>query len=197
MKIGIFAQGSFGKDVIERLNKSHEIVYVFCHEDLKIDGICAELGIKTHRNMKSMLEYELDLIVTVQSYEIIPEVVLKTSALGGIGYHPSLLPYHKGKDAIKWTILKGDKITGGTVYWLEEEIDEGDIAMQTHVFVHPEDTPQSLWKDKLAPLGVDLIWTVCSYLDKPEDRVRNLRRFRKPQAQGVGSYEIPISKFFG
>ena len=50
----------------------------------------------------------------------------------------------------------GDPVAGGSVYWLTDSVDAGPIAAQEHVFVAPGDTPERLWRDKLAPLGVKL-----------------------------------------
>jgi len=36
--------------------------------------------------------------------------------VAAIGYHPSLLPLHRGRDALRWTIRDGDRVTGGSVY---------------------------------------------------------------------------------
>ena len=53
------------------------------------------------------------------------EQALAAARLGGIGYHPSLLPRHRGIAAVEWTIREGDPIAGGTVYHLAERMDAG------------------------------------------------------------------------
>src|SRR5216684_7648060 len=59
-----------------------------------------------------------DLIVTAHSHARIAREALAAAKLGGIGYHPSLLPRHRGIAAVEWTIREGDPIAGGTVYHL-------------------------------------------------------------------------------
>src|SRR6201995_1636537 len=54
-----------------------------------------------------------DLIVTAHSHARISKEALAAARLGGIGYHPSLLPRHTAIAAIEWTIPAGDPITGG------------------------------------------------------------------------------------
>lgn len=44
-------------------------------------------------------------------------------------YHPSLLPLHRGQDAVE-AATGGDKVTGGTVFHLDEGFDTGPIAFQ-------------------------------------------------------------------
>src|SRR6202045_1354169 len=59
-----------------------------------------------------------DLIVTAHSHARISKEALAAAKLGGIGYHPSLLPRHRGIAAVEWTIREGDPIAGGTVFHL-------------------------------------------------------------------------------
>ena len=68
-----------------------------------------------------------DLIVTAHSHARIGKDALAASKLGGIGYHPSLLPRHRGMAAIEWTIKEGDPIAGGTIYHLADRMDAGAI----------------------------------------------------------------------
>lgn len=110
----------------------------------------------------------VDLIVTAHSHDFIGEKTRLRATYGGIGYHPSLLPLHRGRDAIRWALRMGDKVTGGTVYQLSNKMDGGDILAQRHVFINPyEDTARGVWEDKLSPLGVELIIDVVKqYRDK-------------------------------
>jgi methionyl-tRNA formyltransferase len=83
--------------------------------------------------------------------------------LGGIGYHPSLLPRHRGKAAVEWTIKEGDPIAGGTIYHLAERMDAGAIAAQDWCFVKKGETARELWERALAPLGLKLLADVIDY----------------------------------
>ncbi|HEU0081644.1 MAG TPA: formyltransferase family protein, partial [Bradyrhizobium sp.] len=76
-----------------------------------------------------------DLIVTAHSHARISRGALAAAKLGGIGYHPSLLPRHRGIAAVEWTIREGDPIAGGTVYHLADRMDAGAIAAQEWCFV--------------------------------------------------------------
>ncbi len=75
-----------------------------------------------------------DLIVTAHSHARIGMDALAKATLGGIGYHPSLLPRHRGIAAVEWTIREGDPIAGGTVYHLADRMDSGAIAAQEWCF---------------------------------------------------------------
>jgi phosphoribosylglycinamide formyltransferase-1 len=66
-----------------------------------------------------------------------------------LNIHPSLLPAYGGKGM--WghhvheaVIAAGEKVSGATVHLVTEHIDGGDIILQGHVEVTPDDTPDTL-----------------------------------------------------
>src|SRR5437660_3554656 len=87
-----------------------------------------------------------DLIVTAHSHARVAREALAAARLGGIGYHPSLLPRHRGLAAVEWTIREGDPITGGTVYHLADRMDAGAIAAQEWCFVKKGETAPEVWE---------------------------------------------------
>ena len=91
-----------------------------------------------------------------------PEALAK-ARLGGIGYHPSLLPRHRGIAAVEWTIKEGDPIAGGTIYHLADRMDAGAIAAQEWCFVRKGETARELWERALAPMGLRLLIQVIRY----------------------------------
>ena len=106
---------------------------------------------------------DTDLIVTAHSHARISREALAAAKLGGIGYHPSLLPRHRGIAAVEWTIKEGDPIAGGTVYHLADRMDAGAIAAQEWCFVKKGETARELWERALAPLGQKLLGEVIDY----------------------------------
>lgn len=119
---------------------------------------------------------DTDLIVTAHSHARVSKEALAAARLGGIGYHPSLLPRHRGKAAVEWTIKEGDAIAGGTIYHLADRMDAGAIAAQDWCFVKKGETARELWERALAPLGLKLLGDVIDYVKvhkalpaKPQD----------------------------
>jgi methionyl-tRNA formyltransferase len=104
-----------------------------------------------------------DLIITAHSHARVTKAALAASRLGGIGYHPSLLPRHRGIAAVEWTVREGDPITGGTIYHLADHMDAGAIAKQEWCFVRKGETARELWERALAPLGIKLLAEVVDY----------------------------------
>lgn len=98
-----------------------------------------------------------DLIIAAHTHARVSDEALARSRLGGVGYHPSLLPRHRGIAAVEWTILEGDVIAGGSVYHLADGWDAGAIAAQDWCFVNQGETARELWERALAPMGIDLL----------------------------------------
>ena len=101
-----------------------------------------------------------DLIIAAHTHARVSDEALARSRLGGIGYHPSLLPRHRGIAAVEWTILEGDPIAGGSIYHLADGWDAGAIAAQDWCFVEKGETARELWERSLAPMGLALLTRV-------------------------------------
>jgi len=107
-----------------------------------------------------------ELIVTAHSHARVSSEALARARLGGIGFHPSLLPRHRGMAAIEWTIKARDPIAGGSIYHLAEKMDAGAIAAQDWCFVKNGETARELWERALAPMGLRLLGEVVAHAAK-------------------------------
>lgn len=123
-----------------------------------------------------------DLIVAAHSHAFVSRKARDRARIAAIGYHPSLLPLHRGRDAIRWTIRDHDRVTGGSVYHLTDRTDAGPIAAQSHALVPPGISVRELWRDLLFPLGLDLLETACN--DAAADRLPAL-----PQDEACATWE--------
>lgn len=103
-----------------------------------------------------------ELIVGAHTHARIDADALALARMGGIGYHPSLLPRHRGIAAVEWTIKCGDAIAGGSIYHMAERMDAGAIAAQDWCFVKPGESARELWERALAPLGIRLLTEVVA-----------------------------------
>lgn len=122
--------------------------------------------VATRRVEAAHIPLGVDVIVAAHAHAFITEEAMLVTRFGALGYHPSLLPRHRGRDAIRWTIHMGDKIAGGTVYWMDKGADTGPIAAQDWCHVMPGDDARSLWRRELAPMGLRLFERVLGELDR-------------------------------
>ncbi|MGL4987077.1 MAG: methionyl-tRNA formyltransferase, partial [Treponemataceae bacterium] len=72
-----------------------------------------------------------DILVCFAYGKIFRPAFLDLFPLGGINLHPSLLPKYRGAAPIPFVILNQEKETGITVQRLFNEMDSGDILLQT------------------------------------------------------------------
>lgn len=71
-----------------------------------------------------------------------------------IGYHPAALPRLRGRAALPWTILAGEAITAGTLFWIDDGVDTGDILDQYFFHVPPDETVQDLYRSHMVALDI-------------------------------------------
>jgi methionyl-tRNA formyltransferase len=171
MRITLVGSRHFGVTILEMLRQHGvEIVRVVVADaEDRLAGAARSAGIEVvvQGNPKLVVASEIapgtDLIVTAHSHARVSKEALAAAKLGGIGYHPSLLPRHRGIAAVEWTIKEGDPIAGGTVYHLADRMDAGAIAAQEWCFVKKGETARELWERALAPLGRKLLGQVVDY----------------------------------
>lgn len=93
-----------------------------------------------------------DLLLVIGWSEIIPAHVVSAAASGAIGYHPAPLPLMRGRGVIPWTILLRRTETAGTLFWLTDDVDDGDIAYQIGFDLGPRETATSLYEKHMQAL---------------------------------------------
>ena len=183
MKIFLTGQRSFGKAVFLALREDgHDIVGVApappgqYYDKLhaialryKVPVVC-----EASRLTSDHIPEGTDLIISAHSHWYVSDKAAEKARLGAIGYHPSLLPRHRGRDAVRWTIACGDAVTGGSVYRLSSKVDGGPILLQRIQFVDRTWNHHDLWK-RLFPQGVQMLrdavkMLACGYVEgEPQD----------------------------
>src|SRR5260221_8275562 len=171
MRIPLVGSRHFGVTTLNTLRqRGVDIIRVVVHDGedrLAASAKTAGIEVVVQADPKFVAASEIapgtDLIVTAHSHARVTQEALAATKLGGIGYHPSLLPRHRGIAAIEWTIKEGDPIAGGSVYHLADQMDAGAIAAQEWVFVKKGETARELWERALVPLGQKLLGDVIDY----------------------------------
>jgi methionyl-tRNA formyltransferase len=171
MRITLVGSRHFGVATLKMLrDKGIEIARVVVHDGedrlaaaARAAGIEVVVQADPKRVTREEIAPDTDLIVTAHSHARVNQDAVAAAKLGGIGYHPSLLPRHRGMAAVDWTIKEGDPIAGGTIYHLAERMDAGAIAAQDWCFVKKGETARELWERALAPLGLKLLADVIDY----------------------------------
>ena len=171
MRITLAGSRHFGVTTLQMLRQHGvdvvRVVVADAEDRLAEAARTAGIEVAVQANPKLVVASEIapatDLIVTAHSHARISKEALAAARLGGVGYHPSLLPRHRGIAAVEWTIRAKDPIAGGTVYHLADRMDAGAIAAQDWCFVGKDETARQLWERALAPMGQRLLAEVIDY----------------------------------
>ncbi len=78
--------------------------------------------------------------------------VIRSTKLGGIGYHPAKLPSNRGRHPLIWALALGLDETASTFFFLDLEADSGDIISQEDIPILENDDATSMY-DKLMQIG--------------------------------------------
>lgn len=87
---------------------------------------------------------DLDLVVLAWWPYILKPELIEIPRLGCLNFHPSFLPYNRGKHYNFWAIVEGAPF-GVTIHWVDAAVDSGDIAFQSRIETTWEDTGATLY----------------------------------------------------
>lgn len=107
-------------------------------------------------SVAELKELHADVIVIVAYGQILRRNVLELPGKGCINVHASLLPEYRGAAPIQWAVANGEHTTGVTTMFVVEQLDAGDIILQTEMKIEDDDTAGSL-HDRLASLGARML----------------------------------------
>jgi len=144
--------------------------------------------LKDEAFIEALREWKADLQIVV-AFRMLPEVVWAMPRFGTFNLHASLLPQYRGAAPINWAVINGDTETGITTFFLQHEIDTGNVIQQVRIPIADTDNVEIV-HDKLMVLGGKLVLeTVDAIL---EDRVKPI-----PQEKMVQAGELrPAPKIF-
>ena len=155
-RLGVMCSGNgtnFQNIVTNQLCNHHEVVLMI-HNTKNCGAVkrATKYGIPhvriPHKNEDEMIKlfeaYQVDLIILAGYMRVLKNPSLFPCPI--INVHPSLLPKYKGLHAVEQAIESGDKVTGCTVHYVNEELDGGEIIKQAEVPIQENDTVDELTK---------------------------------------------------
>jgi methionyl-tRNA formyltransferase len=184
LRIALFGQAAFGRDVLVRLlERGHAIVGVYAPPDAgRPDPLAEEARARRLRCLRQrafrrrgeaiperLAEYralgaELNVLAFVTA--ILPPEIVDHPAKGSLCFHPSLLPRFRGGAALAWQIMLGERESGVTVFRPDAGVDTGPIVLQKGpVPIRDTDSAASLYFERLYPLGVEAMVEAVELVD--------------------------------
>ena len=111
--------------------------------------------LKNKAFLEELANYKADLQVVV-AFRMLPEAVWAMPKMGTSNLHGSLLPQYRGAAPINWAVINGEIITGVTTFFIEKEIDTGNVIFSENIEIKATDTAGDL-HDRMMWIGGDLM----------------------------------------
>lgn len=108
----------------------------------------------------------------VFGFRILPPPVLAWTTHGALGFHPSLLPAHRGASPMYWTVRAGERASGYSIFALDAAVDAGPTLLRGQVPLAAEDDASTAL-DHVCALGARafarlvLAWSQTGQLPEP------------------------------
>ena len=184
LRIALFGQAAFGKDVLVRLaDARHQIVGVYAPPDTgRPDPLAMEadergFALFRHKFFRRKGEAIPDLVAAHRGLEadlnvlafvtaILPPEIVDGPPHGSLCFHPSLLPRFRGGSALAWQLISGERESGVTIFRPDEGVDTGPIVVQRGgVEIAGDHTAATLYFNHLYELGVDAMVEAVGAVD--------------------------------
>lgn len=107
------------------------------------------------------LNADLQIVV---AFRMLPEVVWSMPRLGTFNLHGSLLPQYRGAAPINRAVMNGEKETGVTTFFLQQEIDTGRIIFRERTAIGENETAGEV-HDRLMMIGAELVLKTVQAID--------------------------------
>jgi len=117
--------------------------------------ILQPLSLKNPEFIDELKSLNANLQVVV-AFRMLPEIVWQMPEYGTLNLHASLLPQYRGAAPINHAIMNGETETGLTTFFIEKEIDTGNIILSRKLPILPSDDAGTL-HEKLRVAGGDVM----------------------------------------
>lgn len=126
-----------------KFNTDHVDLTVFS-QNHKIDSCYAD-DINSEEVYKWISTRKPDIIFCIGWSQILKKSLINLPPLGVVGYHPAALPANRGRHPIVWALALGLKKTASTFFYINDDVDAGDIISQSAVQIDIGDDASTLY----------------------------------------------------
>ena len=154
MRLGIMCSGNGTnfENIVRTCKEDEVVLMIHNKKECGAAKRASKLGIPhcyiDHKDEEQMIQlfdaWRVDLVILAGYMRVLKNP--STFPCPIINVHPSLLPKHKGLNVVQKAMDAGDEVTGCTVHYVNEELDGGEIILQSEVPILPDDTVESLTK---------------------------------------------------
>ena len=123
-----------------------------------------------------------DIAIAPLLTRILTQEEIKAPRIGTLVFHPSPLPYGRGKSSIKYAYKRSEPITAATWFWCNREIDAGDICELEIVRIDYSKRPSEFYLNDVVPAMIRTLERVLIAIAAGIIR-------RVPQVESYSSYD--------
>ncbi|MCD6098469.1 methionyl-tRNA formyltransferase [bacterium] len=141
--------------------------------------VLEETNLHSEQLKKGIKQVEPYLGVVI-GFRILPEDIFTLPEKGTINLHPSLLPDLRGPAPLRWAILYGYRRSGITIFFINKEVDAGEIIYQSEITIDPDETHSEL-EQRVAAISIKPMKETIekifegNYISFPQPDIRNIK----------------------
>jgi methionyl-tRNA formyltransferase len=138
-----------------------------------IEAVCKERGVRAAavRNvnapefLEDLSEMSPDVIVSVSCPQIFKKTLIELPPMGCLNIHGSILPNYRGIMPSFWMLANGERRAGVSIYFVNEQIDAGDLCGQRVFGIEPTETLDKFLRRSKA-VAADLLLEVLDAIER-------------------------------
>ena len=123
-------------------------------------------SLKSPEFLEQLRSYQANVQVVV-AFRMLPQVVWGMPEYGTFNLHGSLLPKYRGAAPIHWAVIRGEKETGVTTFFINKDIDTGSVLFQESLPIGEDETTGEL-HDRMMVLGAQLVLKTVKAIAREE-----------------------------
>ncbi len=158
-------------------------------------------NVNSEKSIRVIQEADPELIIVCGWQRLIGKEILSIPGKKTIGFHSSLLPRYRGRAPVNWAIIMGEKETGVTMFYLDEEADTGDIVGQKRFPIDFLDTCKTVYSKSEKAIGQLLEEYLPMIKADQVERIHNPSRSypcypKRTPADGLIDFNRPVVEVY-
>lgn len=156
-------------------------------------------SINDPQSIEMLRDMSPDLLISIAGNQVFKRPLIDVAPLGCLNLHTSLLPKYRGLMPTFWVLANDEKETGVSVFYVDEEIDNGPILVQERVKIDGQSQADLIRQTKR--LGMDSIIRAIEKINLGEtSTIPNPREhatyFSEPRKVDVAMFRAAGKRFY-
>jgi methionyl-tRNA formyltransferase len=183
--------------VLSRLVPARNIRHILARHNITTTEL--EKSINSKVAIEMIRHHQPDLLISIQANVIFKRPLIDLAPQGCLNVHTAMLPKYRGLMPTFWVMKNNEKVTGVSVFFIDEGIDSGPILVQKQVTIGDRTLDQLIRHTKRIGMdalieAVELIHRGGYQLIENDDSQKTYYSF--PTKEDVKEFRRVGKKFF-